>query len=418
MTEIKCPKCGTTFKIDDNNYIAIVNQIRETELAKELARHAQQHAQEKEMAVKLAQANASQEHEKAVAEYAKQITELKAQLAGNEKDKALALNEALKATQQALQDKDMEILRLQNNIKMAEKNTEIATQDLKNQYETQLRVKDEQIALYKDMKTKMSTKMVGESLEQHCETEFNRIRMTAFPNAYFEKDNEVKENSKGDYIFREKDGDAEIVSIMFEMKNEMDTTATKHKNEDFLDKLDKDRRNKGCEYAVLVSLLEQDSDLYNAGIVDVSYKYPKMYVIRPQCFIPMITLLRNSAMAALEYKHQVAEYKQTNIDVSKFEEEMESFKDKFGQNYMLASKKFQTAITEIDKTVEHLLKVKEGLLSSENNLRLANDKAQKLTIKKLTKNNPTMANAFAQVKAQKQKVIDAETTDVDADDAE
>ena len=418
MTEIKCPKCGTTFKIDDNNYIAIVNQIRETELAKELARHAQQHAQEKEMAVKLAQANASQEHEKAVAEYAKQITELKAQLAGNEKDKALALNEALKATQQALQDKDMEILRLQNNIKMAEKNTEIATQDLKNQYETQLRVKDEQIALYKDMKTKMSTKMVGESLEQHCETEFNRIRMTAFPNAYFEKDNEVKENSKGDYIFREKDGDAEIVSIMFEMKNEMDTTATKHKNEDFLDKLDKDRRNKGCEYAVLVSLLEQDSDLYNAGIVDVSYKYPKMYVIRPQCFIPMITLLRNSAMAALEYKHQVAEYKQTNIDVSKFEEEMESFKDKFGQNYMLASKKFQTAITEIDKTVEHLLKVKEGLLSSENNLRLANDKAQKLTIKKLTKNNPTMANAFAQVKAQKQNVIDAETTDVDADDAE
>ena len=418
MTEIKCPKCGTTFKIDDNNYIAIVNQIRETELAKELARHAQQHAQEKEMAVKLAQANASQEHEKAVAEYAKQITELKAQLAGNEKDKALALNEAMKATQQALQDKDMEILRLQNNIKMAEKNTEIATQDLKNQYETQLRVKDEQIALYKDMKTKMSTKMVGESLEQHCETEFNRIRMTAFPNAYFEKDNEVKENSKGDYIFREKDGDAEIVSIMFEMKNEMDTTATKHKNEDFLDKLDKDRRNKGCEYAVLVSLLEQDSDLYNAGIVDVSYKYPKMYVIRPQCFIPMITLLRNSAMAALEYKHQVAEYKQTNIDVSKFEEEMESFKDKFGQNYMLASKKFQTAITEIDKTVEHLLKVKEGLLSSENNLRLANDKAQKLTIKKLTKNNPTMANAFAQVKAQKQNVIDAETTDVDADDAE
>lgn len=418
MTEIKCPKCGTTFKIDDNNYIAIVNQIRETELAKELARHAQQHAQEKEMAVKLARANASQEHEKAVAEYAKQITELKAQLAGNEKDKALALNEAMKATQQALQDKDMEILRLQNNIKMAEKNTEIATQDLKNQYETQLRVKDEQIALYKDMKTKMSTKMVGESLEQHCETEFNRIRMTAFPNAYFEKDNEVKENSKGDYIFREKDGDAEIVSIMFEMKNEMDTTATKHKNEDFLDKLDKDRRNKGCEYAVLVSLLEQDSDLYNAGIVDVSYKYPKMYVIRPQCFIPMITLLRNSAMAALEYKHQVAEYKQTNIDVSKFEEEMESFKDKFGQNYMLASKKFQTAITEIDKTVEHLLKVKEGLLSSENNLRLANDKAQKLTIKKLTKNNPTMANAFAQVKAQKQKVIDAETTDLDADDAE
>ena len=295
MTEIKCPKCGTTFKIDDNNYIAIVNQIRDQEFVKELARHEQQHTQDKESAVKLAQMAANQAHEKRVAEFEKQISELKAQLASSEKDKTLAINEVIQNNQQALQNKDLEIIRLQNRINVAQKDSELATQTLKNEYETQLKVKDEQIALYKDMKTKMSTKMVGESLEQHCETEFNKIRMTAFPNAYFEKDNEVKENSKGDYIFREKDGDTEILSIMFEMKNEMDTTEKKHKNEDFFDKLDKDRKNKGCEYAVLVSMLEQDNDLYNAGIVDVSYKYPKMYVIRPQCFIPMITLLRNSS---------------------------------------------------------------------------------------------------------------------------
>lgn len=414
MTEIKCPKCGTTFKIDDSNYIAIVNQIRDTELAKELARHEEQHAQDKEMAIKLATATASQAHEKQVADYEKQIAELKGKIANSENDKTLAVNNVVQNNQQALQEKDMEIIRLQNQIKIAQKDTEIATQNLKNEYETQLKVKDEQIALYKDMKTKMSTKMVGETLEQHCETEFNKIRMTAFPNAYFEKDNEVKDNSKGDYVFREKNGDTEIVSIMFEMKNEMDTTEKKHKNEDFFDKLDKDRKNKGCEYAVLVSMLEQDNDLYNAGIVDVSYKYPKMYVIRPQCFIPMITLLRNSALNALQYKQQVAEYMQANIDVSRFEDEMNNFKDKFGQNYMQASKKFQSAISSIDKSIEQLLKVKESLLGSENSLRLANNKAQKLTIKKLTRGNPTMTRAFAEVKAQKQNVIDI-TDDADED---
>ena len=410
MTEIKCPKCGTTFKIDDSNYIAIVNQVRDQEFVKELARHEQQHAQDKESAVRLAQLVASQAHEKQVAEFEKQISELKAKLDSSEKDKTLAINEVMQNNQQELQNKDLEIIRLKNCINVAQKDSELATQTLKNEYETQLKVKDEQIALYKDMKTKMSTKMVGESLEQHCETEFNKIRMTAFPNAYFEKDNEVKENSKGDYIFREKDGETEILSIMFEMKNEMDTTEKKHKNEDFFEKLDKDRKNKGCEYAVLVSMLEQDNDLYNAGIVDVSYKYPKMYVIRPQCFIPMITLLRNSSLNALQYKQQVAEYMQTNIDVSRFEDEMNNFKEKFGQNYMQASKKFQAAITSIDKSIEQLLKVKESLLGSENSLRLANDKAQKLTIKKLTRGNPTMIKAFAQVKEEKQNIIDVENS--------
>ena len=247
------------------------------------------------------------------------------------------------------------------------------------------------------MQTKMSTKMVGESLEQHCDIEFNRLRQPAFPNAYFEKDNDAKTGSKGDFIFRDYVDGTEYISIMFEMKNEMDTTATKHKNEDFFKELDKDRKEKGCEYAVLVSLLETDNELYNGGIVDVSHKYDKMYVVRPQCFIPIITLLRNAALNSVQYKRQIAEYKQTNIDVSNFEKEMNEFKEKFGRNYALASDKFKKAIEEIDKTIDHLQKTKEALLGSENNLRLANDKAQDLSIKRLTKNNPTMAKAFEDV---------------------
>ncbi len=394
MIEIKCPKCGAVFKPENSDYSEIVNQIRDAEIA----RHEQMHVQEKEMAVKLARADATQAHEKVVADFQRQITELKAKLDSASKDTTIAVNAAISKNQQALQEKDLEIINLKNSIESTKKDIEIQTQALKSDYETQLRVKDEQIANYKDLKARMSTKMVGETLEQHCEIEFNRIRMTAFPHAYFEKDNDAKDGSKGDYIFRENDGDTEIISIMFEMKNEMDETAKKHKNEDFFEKLDKDRRAKGCEYAVLVSRLEQDNELYNSGIVDVSYKYPKMYVIRPQCFIPMITLLRNAALSALQYKNQVAEYRRTNIDVSKFEAEMNDFKEKFGRNYGLASKKFRTAIEEIDKTIAHLTKVKEELLGSENNLRLANDKAQELTIKRLTKNNPTMAQAFADVR--------------------
>ncbi len=288
---------------------------------------------------------------------------------------------------------------MQNDVKDKEKDNELAQQKLKSDYDAQLKTKDAEIALYKDLKARQSTKMVGETLEQHCDTEFNRMRSAAFPGAYFEKDNDIKTGSKGDFIFRDfaEDG-TEFISIMFEMKNEMDTTATKHKNEDFFKELDKDRNEKNCEYAVLVSLLESDSELYNSGIVDVSHRYPKMYVVRPQFFIPIITLLRNAALNSVKYKQQIAEYKQTNIDVSNFEAEMNDFKEKFGKNYMIASKKFKEAVEEIDKTISHLNKIKEALLGSENNLRLANDKAQYLSIKRLTKNSPTVAKAFEDLK--------------------
>ena len=282
-------------------------------------------------------------------------------------------------------------------------NTLVKEQSLKENYELKLKEKDTQIEFYKDLKAKMSTKMVGETLEQHCEIEFNKLRATGFQKAYFEKDNDAKTGSKGDYIYRESTEEGvEFISIMFEMKNEMDTTATKHKNEDFLKELDKDRQEKGCEYAVLVSLLEADNELYNCGIVDVSYKYPKMYVIRPQFFISMITLLRNAALNSVQYRKQLAEYKNQNIDISNFEAEMNDFKDKFGRNYQLASDKFRKAIEEIDKTIDHLQKTKDALLSSENNLRLANNKAQDLTVKRLTKNNPTMAQKFAELEAKEQ----------------
>ena len=269
---------------------------------------------------------------------------------------------------------------------------------MKDQYENKIRFKDEEIERYKDFKAKLSTKMVGETLEQHCEIEFNRLRATGFQNAYFEKDNDAKSGSKGDYVYRDKDSEgSEFISIMFEMKNEIDTTSTKKKNEDFLKELDKDRREKNCEYAVLVSLLEPESELYNSGIVDVSHKYPKMYVIRPQFFIPIITLLRNAALHSLEYKRELTLVKAQNIDVSNFEAAMNDFKDKFSKNYELASRKFKTAIEEIDKTIVHLQKTKDALLSSENNLRLANNKAEDLSIKRLTKNNPTMQAKFAEI---------------------
>jgi len=269
---------------------------------------------------------------------------------------------------------------------------------LKDKYETELKTKDEMIAYYKDMKARLSTKMVGETLEQHCETEFNKLRATAFPNAYFEKDNDARSGSKGDYIYRESDAAGnETISIMFEMKNEGDETATKHRNEDFLRELDKDRNEKKCEYAILVTLLEADSELYNSGIVDVSHKYPKMYIIRPQFFIPMITLLRNAALNSLKYKSELALVKAQNVDITNFEDNMNKFKEGFAKNYDLASRKFKTAIDEIDKTIDHLQKTKDALLSSENNLRLANNKAEDLTIKRLTRGNPTMASKFAEL---------------------
>jgi len=300
--------------------------------------------------------------------------------------------------EKAVADKEKEIIRLQGEVKNIESESTLALKAKEESFVIQLRNKDDQIAYYKDLKTKMSTKMVGETLEQHCQIEFNRLRPTAFKNAYFEKDNDAKTGSKGDFIYRECDENGvEIISIMFEMKNENDTTATKHKNEHFFAELDKDRKEKGCEYAVLVSLLEADNELYNGGITDVSYQYDKMYVVRPQCFIPIITLLRNAAFNAAQYKAELAIVKNQNIDVTNFESELLDFQEKFGNNYRLASEKFGKAIEEIDKTIDHLQKVKEGLIGSERNLRLANDKAQDLSIKKLTRNNPTMAEKFADI---------------------
>lgn len=319
-------------------------------------------------------------------------------IATSEQTKELAVNNIVLANKDTLWEKDKKIIELESKIKEVEKDSQLKEQNLKETYSIQLKAKHDEVEFYKNFKAKLSTKMVGETLEQHCKIEFNRLRATGFQNAYFEKDNDVKLGSKGDYIFTEEAPDGvEFISIMFEMKNENDTTATKQKNEDFLKELDKDRNQKNCEYAVLVSLLEPENELYNAGIVDVSHKYSKMYVIRPQFFIPMITLLRNAALNSIQYKQQIQEYKSQNLDIANFESEMNDFKDKFSRNYQIANDKFNKAISEIDKTIDHLQKTKEALLSSENNLRLANNKAQDLTIKKLTKNNPTMAQKFEEL---------------------
>lgn len=338
-------------------------------------------------------------------EYKDKLNELERRLLEKEK----SINELLFKVQEKEKEvenkvqlvemkKEQELLSLKSKLTQVEQMKLIEEQQLRSNYELKLKESQTQIEFYRDLKTKASTKMLGESLEKHCELEFNRLRSTAFKLAYFEKDNDAKSGSKGDYIFKDYDQDGtEIVSIMFEMKNEMDTTATKHKNEDFLKELDKDRREKNCEYAVLVSLLESDNELYNQGIVDMSHRYPKMYVIRPQFFIPIITLLRDAQLNAASYKKELEVVKNQNIDISNFEENLNDFKDKFSKNYELASKKFKTAIEEIDKTIDHLNKTKDALLSSENNLRLANNKAEDLTIKKLTRNNPTMAKAFADI---------------------
>lgn len=410
MQEIKCPKCGEVFQVDESGYSAIVKQVRDKEFSKEIQNREAQFESEKENAIQLAKLEAEKmfneklnkkENELSEVEVKKdkEIAELKNKLATFDKDKELEINKLITKLNTELSEKDSHIATLKGEKALTEKECQLKEQSLKEQYEEKLRFKEEEIARYKDFKSKLSTKMVGESLEQHCEIEFNQLRATGFKNAYFEKDNDAKTGSKGDYIYRDKNAEGiEFISIMFEMKNEMDTTSTKKKNEDFLKELDKDRREKNCEYAVLVSLLEPESELYNAGIVDMSHRYPKMYVIRPQFFIPIITLLRNAASNSLEYKRELEIIKAQNVDVSNFEAEMNDFKDKFSRNFRLASEKFQKAIEEIDKTIDHLQKTKEALLSSENNLRLANSKAEDLSIKRLTKNNPTMAAKFEELK--------------------
>lgn len=424
MHEITCPHCGKEFTIDEAGYADILKQVRDREFEGELHERL-------ESAVELAKAKVSVEHEKEASKKDIEIERLREELKASETAKLTAVDLAETRITSTLKEeaahKDTEIERLKaelkstgiekqlavneavssiekqrdvlaRNLEAKETEQKLLASTLKDAHATELRSKDEQIAYYKDLKAKMSTKMVGETLEQHCEIEFNRLRATGFPHAYFEKDNDASSGSKGDYIFRDSDdSDTEFISIMFEMKNEGDTTATKKKNEDFFRELDKDRTEKGCEYAVLVSLLEPDSELYNTGIVDVSYKYPKMYVVRPQFFIPIITLLRNAAQNSLGYKKELARVKEQNIDITNFEEELEEFRTGFARNYGLASRKFKTAIGEIDKTIDHLQKTKEALIGSEDNLRLANNKAGDLTIKKLTKGNPTMAIKFAEL---------------------
>ena len=406
MSEIKCPKCGEIFQIDKAQYSELLESVKNKEFERELGvreelikskieREKDDLAQiNRELKLKLDRMTEQLEREAEIklAKKDAEINELKSRIMLEETNAKLRISEAVS-------ERERRITELESEQRSAETKFELKERMLTEQHAIALRQKDEQIEYYKDMKAKMSTKMVGESLEVHCETEFNRLRATAFPNAYFEKDNDARTGSKGDFIYREKSVDGvEFISIMFEMKNENETTATKKKNEDFLRELDKDRNEKGCEYAILVSMLEADSELYNTGIVDVSYKYPKMYVIRPQFFIPMITMLRNSAMHSLDYRRELETVRAQNVDVTNFENALLDFKDKFSRNYRLASERFAKAIEEIDKSIDHLQKIKENLIKSEDNLRLANNKADELSIKRLTKNNPTMAQKFAELK--------------------
>ena len=401
MQEIKCPNCGEVIQVDESDYAQIVQQVRDKEFEKELSRRTQELDNARENELRLARleqerlhSNAVSKKDATIADKDREIAALKAKLESTATAQKLAVAEAISATEKKLSEKVTKITELKGKLESKETENQLREKSLKEQYEGKLKLKDEQIEYYKDFKARQSTKMVGESLEQHCLNQFNSLRMTAFPNAYFEKDNDAKTGSKGDFIFRESADGTEFISIMFEMKNEMDTTATKHKNEDFFKELDKDRREKGCEYAVLVSLLEIENEYYNNGIVDVSYKYPKMYVIRPQFFIPMITLLRNAARNSLKYQQELQVVRNQQVDIQNFEENMMAFKEGFARNYRLASDRFKKAIEEIDKTIDHLQKTKDALLSSENNLRLANSKAEDLTIKKLTKNAPTVKAMF------------------------
>ena len=417
MKELKCPKCGSVFSVDEADYALILSQVKnrefDAEIQRRLAELHQQHLAEQKAAEIQLEKNHQTELEKKqreldqkqleiaqlVAEKDRTIGELKAQIAQSDSRQQIAVMDVRQKAQAVLSQKDAEITKLKSeaDVKRAETDSKMAL--LKEQYEGKLKSAQEQVEYYKDLKARLSTKMVGETLEIHCSTEFERVR-PLFPFAYFEKDNDASGGSKGDFIFRDYEDNIEYVSIMFEMKNEMDETATKHKNEDFFKKLDADRNAKNCEFAVLVSLLEPDSELYNTGIVDVSHRYPKMYVIRPQFFIPLITLLVQTSKKSLEYKKQLIVAQNQSIDVTNFESQINDFKDRFGRNYRLAYEKFQKAIEEIDKTIDHLQKMKEALVGSENNLRLANDKLDDLSIKKLTRNNPTMKAKFDEAREQ------------------
>ena len=413
MNKIICPNCKKDFEMDDAGFADILKQVRNEEFDKDLKERERIFIEDKENAVKLAEANMKNALQADFAKKDKELAELKAEkelelvdflakkeseianmkskMDSVETEKKLAVTEAVNSVEKERDD-------FKGKLQSKEQEMQLREVSLKDKYENELKSKDEMIERYKDLKLKLSTKMVGETLEQHCEVEFNKLRATAFQNAYFEKDNDTKTGSKGDYIYRETDKDGnEIISIMFEMKNEGDETATKKKNEDFLRELDKDRTEKKCEYAILVTLLEAENELYNTGIVDVSHKYPKMYVVRPQFFIPIITLLRNAAMNSLEYKAELALVRNQNIDITDFEDNVNKFKEGFAKNYDLASRKFKTAIEEIDKTINNLRKTKDALLSSENNLRLANNKAEDLTIKKLTRGNATMTAKFEEI---------------------
>ena len=465
MHDIICPHCSKAFKVDETSYADILKQVRDNEFEEQIHARLELAEQDKRNAVELAKSQLAIQLQSEQAAKDLEIQDLRGKLESGEASKKLAVNEAKTAIErerdalvnqleQLKQDKlsavqlveaklladlqaekakkDSEIQDLKARLEKTEVSQQLAITQavmvvekerdelknglsqvslekqlsenaLKDKYETQIRDRDDAIERLKDMKARLSTKMVGETLEQHCEIEFNRVRSMAFPRAYFEKDNDARTGSKGDYIFRDSDeAGIEIVSIMFEMKNESDKTTTKSKNEDFLKELDKDRNEKKCEYAVLVSLLEPESELYNTGIVDVFHRYPKMYVVRPQFFLPLITLLRNAAMNSLQYKSELALIKEQNIDITNFESELDSFKNSFGRNYELASKKFQTAIEEIDKSIDHLQKTRDALMGTDRNLRIANDKAQEVSIKKLTRGNPTMAAKFTELDANKQ----------------
>jgi hypothetical protein len=425
MNEIKCPECGSTISIDEDNYSNIIKQVRDQEFEGEMDKRIELLEKDKQKCVELAIQNIRLQMQEAAFVNEKKMQGLQSQLIAaqaeknmtvnkikhtfekerdslefllektrekNEFDKKLAVSEAITELKEGYE-------KIKSNLDKVELQNELSEKSLKMRYEVQLKERDDLIERLRDMKIKLSTKMVGESLEQHCENEFNRLRATAFPNAYFDKDNDASFGSKGDYIFRDFDSEGnEIVSIMFEMKNECDSTSNKKKNEDFLKELNKDRIEKNCEYAVLVSLLESENDLFNGGIVDFSYRYPKMYVVRPQCFLPIISLLRNASLKSLEYKSELAAIKEQNIDITNFENSLELFKDSFGKNYSLASKRFETAILEIDKSINHLQKTKDALLGADRNLRLANDKAQDVSVKRLTRNNPTMRDKFNSIK--------------------
>ena len=388
MHDVICPHCSKAFKIDETGYADILKQVRDREFDEQLHKRLAIAEQEKRTAVELAKAQLSTALEREIAKKDQTIERYKSTIESSELARKLAISEAV---QTISSERDG----LKMKLEQSRLEKQLAESALKDKYETQLKDRDHAIERLRDMKAKLSSKLLGETLEQHCETEFNRLRATAFPNAYFEKDNDARSGSKGDYVFREFDSEGtEVVSVMFEMKNENDRSTSKSRNEDFLKELDRDRNEKSCEYAVLVSMLEPDSDLYNSGIVDVSHRYPRMYIVRPQFFIPIITLLRNAAQKSLAYKRELAVVKAQNIDITHFEAELESFKNGFAKNYDLATRKFQTAIDEIDKSIDHLQKTKEALLGTDRNLRLANDKAQDVTIKKRTRGNPTMAAKF------------------------